>query len=191
MAGASNTSAPNGEAIVAVRESSTYRIAIARPSDLPLLGAIELAAAALLAGHAPQSVLDAVTPLDELEEAASQNLLWVALADDVPVGFAHVKLLEPQNAHLHELDVHPRHGRRGLGRKLVLAVCDWAAANGHEVTLCTFRDVPWNMPFYARLGFEVLAPDELSPALAAIVADEAERGLEPAHRVVMRRRSVL
>ena len=41
--------------------------------------------------------------------------------------------------------------------KLVLQVCDWAAGNGYaSVTLTTFRDVPWNMPFYERLGFRVI-----------------------------------
>lgn len=166
-----------------------YAIALARPSDLPVLGAIELAAATLLAGHAPASVLAEVTPLEELEEARTQRILWVALADDVPVGFAHVKLLEPRTAHLDELDVHPQHGRRGVGRQLVLAVCDWAATNDYDaLTLSTFRDVPWNMPFYARLGFEVIAADKLSPALASIVADEIGRGLDPVRRVVMQRR---
>jgi hypothetical protein len=43
------------------------------------------------------------------------------------------------------------------------------------------------MPFYARLGFEVIAPDALSPALRAVVEDETRRGLDPNTRVVMQR----
>jgi len=67
-------------------------------------------------------------------------------------------------------------------------VCDWAASNGHaSVTLSTFRDVPWNQPFYARLGFEIVPPAQFSPALRAIVEDETRRGLDPRRRVVMRR----
>jgi hypothetical protein len=34
------------------------------------------------------------------------------------------------------------------------------------VTLTTFRDVPWNGPFYAKLGFRELR--HLSPGLAAM-----------------------
>jgi predicted N-acetyltransferase YhbS len=114
----------------------------------------------------------------------------VALLDEIAVGFAHVELVESKTAHLGEIDVDPAHARRGLGRRLVLLVCDWAAANGYEsVTLTTFRDVPWNMPFYARLGFEIVLPAHLSPALWAIVDDETRRGLDPASRVVMRRAS--
>lgn len=165
-----------------------YEIVEARPDDLRWLPAIELAAARLLAGHAPESVLAEVTGEQELRDAQARGHLWVALADDVPVGFAHVEVLEPAAAHLEEIDVHPDHGRRGLGRRLVAAVCEWAAARGYRwVTLTTFRDVPWNMPFYASLGFEVVAPVDVSVALSAIVREETSRGLDPARRVVMRR----
>jgi GNAT superfamily N-acetyltransferase len=169
-----------------------YRIARARPGDLPLLPAIELAAATLLAGHAPASVLAETTSQAELEDAQQHGHLWVARADGVPVGFAHIEVLEPGIAHLEEIDVHPEHGRRGLGRRLVSAVCRWAAANGHSwVTLSTFRDVPWNMPFYARLGFEEIPQEELSPALLSVIDDETRRGLDPRRRVAMRRPCVL
>jgi len=43
----------------------------------------------------------------------------------VPVGFALVEILDGA-AHLEEIDVHPAHGRRGLGSALVRAVCEWA-----------------------------------------------------------------
>ena len=165
-----------------------YKIAAARPSDLPLLPAIEVAAATLLAGHAPASVLTATTSQADFEGALRCGHLWVALADDVPVEFAHIEVLEPTIAHLEEIDVHPDHGRRGVGTELVFSVCRWAAANGYScVTLTTFRDVPWNMPFYARLGFEEIPPAELSAALLSVIEDETRRGLDPSRRVAMRR----
>ena len=167
-----------------------YTITLARPKDLPLLPAIELAAARLLAGHAPEPVLTQTTPQEALKAAQAHDHLWVALAEDVPVGFAHVDVLEPTVAHLQEIDVHPEHGRRGLGRRLVIAVCAWAASAGYrEVTLTTFRDVPFNMPFYARMGFEMIPPEELSSVLRRVVQDETRRGLDPARRVAMRRAS--
>jgi GNAT superfamily N-acetyltransferase len=165
-----------------------YEITAARPSDLPMLPSIELAAARLLAGHAPESVLAETTSRTEFEEARRHGHLWVARAGDDPVGFAHVKVLEPGTAHLEEIDVHPEHGRRGVGTRLVTAVCEWAASEGYSaVTLTTFSDVPWNMPFYERLGFQMIATAVLSPALRAILQDEARRGLDPARRVAMRR----
>ena len=165
-----------------------YTVTTARAKDLSLLASIELAAARLLAGHAPESLLTETTPDAVLNAAQAHGHLWVALAEDVPVGFAHVELLEPSVAHLEEIDVHREHGRRGLGKRLVMAVCAWAATTGcRAVTLTTFRDVPFNMPFYARLGFEVIPPEELSSALRAVVEDETRRGLDPARRVAMRR----
>lgn len=169
-------------------ENSRYSISTGRPQDLTRLPAIELAAARLLAGHAPDSVLNETTAWDVLQKAQRLGHLWVALLDDVAVGFAHVELVEREAAHLEEIDVDPAHGRQGLGTRLVLHVCEWAAGNGYtSVTLATFRDVPWNMPFYARLGFDIVPRSHLSPALRAIVEDEARRGLDPARRVIMRR----
>jgi GNAT superfamily N-acetyltransferase len=164
-----------------------YSITRARIQDLSALASIELAAARMLVGHAPESVLAECTPIGDFEVARKDGLLWVALAGDNPVGFAHAKMVEPNSAHLDELDVHPTHGRRGLGTRLVNAVCAWAAGAGLEsVTLCTFRHVPWNMPFYARLGFEVLRTAELTDELRRVVHDETRRGLDPRRRVVMR-----
>jgi len=165
-----------------------YTITQARLEDLSALPAIELAAARLLTGYAPESVLAETTADEVLQTAQSHGHLWVALAEDVPVGFAHVRILEPMVAHLEEIDVHPDHGRRGLGRRLVMAVCAYAETNEYRaVTLTTFRDVPFNMPFYASLGFEVIPAEQLSAALREVVEDETHRGLDPDRRVAMRR----
>ena len=164
-----------------------YRIARASAADVGVLPAIELAAARLLEGYAPESVLAEATSERDLREAQRDGLLWVALDGDTPIGFAHLRRIEPNAAHLQELDVHPDHGRRGLGRRLVTAVCTWAAASGLEsVTLTTFRDVPWNMPFYSRLGFAEIAATAITPPLRSILDQEARSGLDPARRVAMR-----
>lgn len=171
-----------------MRTSPLYTIASARVRDLSALPAIELAAARLLVGQAPETVLAEATSHEELRDAQRLGHLWVALIDDQPIGFAHVKILETGHAHLAEIDVHPDHGRRGVGRQLVTAVCAWAARQGYEsVTLTTFRTVAFNMPFYEHLGFDVIPDTIVSPALRAIVDDERRRGLDPAKRVVMRR----
>jgi GNAT superfamily N-acetyltransferase len=166
-----------------------YTIRRGRPQDVSRLAAIERAAARLLVGHAPESVLAETTSELELMQAQAAGRLFVAAGANEPVGFAHVVLLEPGEAHLQELDVHPDHGRRGLGTRLVTTVCEWARFAGHDrVTLTTFRDVPWNMPFYLRLGFEEIPSRELGPVLESVLRDEARRGLDPARRLAMRRR---
>ena len=57
-----------------------YTIASARSEDLAWLPAIELAAAQLLRGHAPESVLNEVTDSQAFEAAARHGHLWVARA---------------------------------------------------------------------------------------------------------------
>jgi GNAT superfamily N-acetyltransferase len=88
---------------------------------------------------------------------------------------------------LEEINVHPDHGRRGIGRALVLEVARWARTAGATVLgLTTFRDVAWNAPFYRRLGFRELAPAGLLPSHREILDDERRRGLPMERRVLMR-----
>lgn len=170
-------------------ETRSYAIALARPSDLSYLRGIELAAARLFEGYAPELLLTQTTSEESLRRGQRDGLLWVALADDVPVGFALVDLIEPASAHLDELDVHTDHMRRGLGSRLVMTVCEWAASQGYgAVTLNTSRDVAWNMPFYIRLGFEEVPVEHWSPAVRRVFEAETARGLDASRRIVMRRR---
>ena len=164
-----------------------YSVTCARPRDLAALPAIERAAARLLEGRVPDSILDEATSIADLADLQATGRLWVALAGDVPVGFAIVILLDDGTPHLEEIDVHPDHGRRGLGASLVRAVCDWVVRSGYPgSTLTTFRDVAWNMPFYAKMGFSVVPLERVTAPVAAIVRHETARGLDPGRRVVMR-----
>src|SRR5437660_9632708 len=163
-----------------------YSIVSARPADIQVLQAIELAAATILRGHAPDAVLSEATDQMTFTEAQRHGRLWVALAGNSAVGFALVEMLSDDLPHLDELDVEPSHGRRGLGTVLVRTVCEWASCSGYaQLTLTTFRAVAWNMPFYASLGFVEIPPSEIRPELAAVVLEEAGRGMAPETRVVM------
>ncbi len=166
-------------------DGHNYVIRPARPNDLPALPAIERAAASIFRATPFAFVAD--FPLASEAIDADREQIWVAVtADDRPVGFALAHPLDGC-AYLHELDVHPEHARRGLGRRLVHAVAAWGHQTGTAaVTLATFRDIPWNGPFYARLGFRALPDDELSPGLRAIRQAEAEGGMPVEHRVFMR-----
>ena len=163
-----------------------YSICSGRIEHIPALPAIELAAVQLLRGHVPESVLAETTDERTFADAARDGRLWVASAGNLPVGFALVKMLAEDLPHLEEIDVNPSHGRRGLGTALVRAVCDWATFSRYVMlTLTTFRAVPWNLPFYARLGFVEIPCETLRPELAGVVSEEAHRGLDPHTRAVM------
>jgi ribosomal protein S18 acetylase RimI-like enzyme len=165
-------------------------IRLARPDDLSFLAPIETAAEQLFVDFGIELPADSVTEAWFFEEACmEQRLLMAVDAADRPVGFSVLEIVDG-DVYIDEVDVHPAHGRRGLGTALVRASCDWARAHGYQaITLTTWRDVPWNGPFYRRLGFEEVAESALSPGLAAIRAEERRRGLEKQYpRCAMRRR---
>jgi GNAT superfamily N-acetyltransferase len=166
-----------------------YTLELSREEDLSQLLAVEREAAALFHSLGMfDAVLADETPLEDFREAHARGHLWVArAANGEPIAFAFLEVVDGQ-IHLDELDVHPSHGRRGVGRALVEAVCAWAHAAGYTfMTLTTFRDVPWNAPFYASAGFRPVAAENLTPQLREVVAEETARGLDPAKRLVMRR----
>ncbi|MEU4744155.1 GNAT family N-acetyltransferase [Actinosynnema sp. NPDC023658] len=153
----------------------------ARPDELPLLPPVEQASGELFRDFGmPEIADDDPMPLSTLEHLH----VWVA-ADPHPVAWVAVEVVDGA-AHVEQISVHPDHARRGLGAALLDHVERWAAARGLDaLTLTTFRDIPWNGPYYRRLGFrEVEHP---SPGLVAIVAAETARGLDPATRVCLRR----
>ena len=166
---------------------------VVRPAtvdDVPAIQAVEVAAGerfrevddariACCADAAPYTAAG-------LERASLEQRAWVAVDDDGSIiGFAVAWVVDGEG-HLDELAVVPAHGRRGVGRALVDQVVAWTVAQELvSVTLTTFRDVPWNGPYYEKLGFQVVST--LTPALRALVDEQASWGLEPSLRVVMRR----
>ena len=115
-----------------VRVPDGYEIGLARAHELPHLPEIERAASAMFSVEdLPAERRNAMMPVSFLEQTAARGRLWVArlLAPPTPVGFAAATLVDG-SAHLFEMDVLPEHGRRGLGRALVLHVARWARAAG-------------------------------------------------------------
>ncbi len=166
-----------------------YRVRLARDEDLSALPDIEREAAIRFAPYGlAEPLSNILTSMASLREGLQADRLWVAAdGDDRPVGFALAGVVG-ENAHLDELDVRPAHGQRGLGTALVETVCDWARRSGYRaVTLTTLRHIPWNAPWYQRLGFRILREDELTAALSDLLHDEIQHGLPADQRVAMRR----
>jgi GNAT superfamily N-acetyltransferase len=160
----------------------------ARPDELETLRELEIAAGAPFRDVGMDPIADDTPPSPvALAGALDRSGLWVLDVDGTPAAYLLDDVVDGE-AHLEQVSVHPSYARRGLGARLVEHLVDRARAAGHRaVTLTTFTDVPWNGPYYARLGFRPLADDELGPGLAAIRRAEIARGLDRWPRTAMRR----
>ena len=88
--------------------------------------------------------------------------------------------------HIRELSVRHASQGKGIGLSLLEELASRAVAMGWtRLTLTTFRDLAWNAPFYARLGFEEPSAEALSPELRAQLQREAAHGLPPERRCAM------
>jgi GNAT superfamily N-acetyltransferase len=176
-------------------ESSRYfskklpRISLAKEIDLPVLQDIERAAGRPFAEIGMALIADdEPPPLSELREYVDAGRCWVGYDEsDHPIAYLTATVIDDA-AHIEQVSVHPEHSRRGVGRGLIDHAAGWARDGGYSAaTLTTYRDVAWNAPYYARLGFEILDDAHLTPGLRGILADEAQRGLGRWPRVAMRR----
>ncbi len=158
----------------------TVNIRSALPNDLPLIPGLEREAAQRFRGTAHSALADAAPSMTEplLRRALQEDRLLVAEYGEALCGFA---LLEQHGADgwLQEFDVPLAFGGQGIGRALLAFSCAWARSRGcRRLTLTTFRNVPFNAPFYARFGFEELAPEETLPDhIREALAQEQAAGL--------------
>ena len=131
---------------------------------------------------------DEAIPKDLLESALKAGLLWVAREHEAPLAFLAAEIVDG-NLHIEQVSVAPEAAGRGLGAALIEAAAVAGQAMGCDaLTLTTFAQVPWNAPYYERLGFAPIEPDQESPGLRAIRAEERARGLDRWPRLCMIRR---
>ncbi|MFD1814993.1 GNAT family N-acetyltransferase [Rhodococcus gannanensis] len=158
--------------------------------DLTYLPGIEVAAGEPFRTLGMTAVADDDPPTRaELEHALHAGRLWVATASGpTPVGYAIADVIDGCG-HVEQVSVDPRWAGRRLGAALIDAIEEWARALGYDVlTLTTFAEVPWNAPYYGRLGFEPMADRDIGPELRAVRVREAAHGLDVWPRIAMRRR---
>jgi len=153
-----------------------YSISGVAAEEIPALIAIDLAASQLFAGTGmlPEEELSDHVPAEVFE--ASMPLGHVFVARDrkgVAAGFL-LTSLRGDTLYLDQVSVHPEHGRRGLGAALIRRVFEDAVDRGLKtVTLSTFRDLPWNAPFYRTLGFRELPRKQMTDWMLEIEARQA------------------
>lgn len=128
------------------------------------------------------------TPLEECLELISEGTVWVAEDEAARiVGFVMAEEID-RELHIWELAVRRDHQRKGVGGRLMQTALIHAQTAGHAaVTLTTFRDIAWNEPFYAGLGFQTLRGTNIGKRLSENLAREIADGFPGDRRCAMRR----
>lgn len=165
------------------------RIRPATREDAAAMAAVEVAAAQRFRGIGMNDIADGEpTEAADVLARIDAGRAYVATAEaDTCVGFAFYRLLDAHRLYLEELDVAPSHAGQRIGARLIERIMTRAAQDGiAQVVLSTFRDAPWNAPYYARLGFRIVDDASLDDTLRAIRAHHIARGLDETRRVFMR-----
>ena len=163
----------------AVKESVTIRPA--RPDDANYLPNVEQSAGLsyLAIADIAWVAYDDNMPAETHRVHAASGTEWVG---ETTAGELIAFLCAERCAdelHIWELAVAQEWQRAGIGRRLIDAACAHARASGCKaMTLTTFSDVPWNAPWYARVGFEFLDGDAIGERLREILRSEVARGLQ-------------
>lgn len=112
-------------------------------------------------------------------------MLWVVEDAGEVVAFLAARIVGDR-LHIDELDVRQDRQGHGLGRNLLAHAKAVARARGQaRLSLTTFRNIPWNAPYYARFGFREWPADEAEPDVRAALANETSRGLKDRCAMVM------
>jgi GNAT superfamily N-acetyltransferase len=172
-----------------MQPAPTITFRFAAPREASVIRTIEFEAGQRFASVGMPGIADAppmALALVERKIAACEIIVAVD-ADARCAGFV---MFEPQPARIYvqELDVLTSHAGRRIGAALIEQVAQLARVRQlPQLILSTYRDVPWNAPYYRRLGFRDIAQAELDAELIARRGAHIARGLDESKRVFMRR----
>ncbi len=154
--------------------------------DLQRLVDVEVEAGQLFHTVGMSVVAEDVPQLADLREAVAAERVWAAGIGAEVAGYITAEVIDG-NAHVAQVSVAPDHAGRGIGKAMIEFVEAWGRTAGcPATTLTTFRDVPWNAPYYLRLGYKVLPGNQIGPELARTMEHEASLpGIEASLRCAM------
>ncbi|HEY0576509.1 MAG TPA: GNAT family N-acetyltransferase [Pseudonocardia sp.] len=171
---------------------SPRHIRLARRAELPGLQRLERRSGEIFRPIGMAEVAeDEPSSLAELEHYLAAGRAWVIIdADRQDGALLGYLLAEPVDGDMHiaQVSVDPAAAGRRLGAALIEHLAGVAGGQGFPaLTLTTYRDVPWNAPYYRALGFTEIPESELGPGLRLIRELEAKAGLDRWPRLAMMR----
>jgi len=162
-----------------------FAVRAATVGDLAALPEIEQQAHTIAYGMAGLGAVAELPPATV--ERLRHGPCWVALDRRARiVGFVLVGRVG-HDAMIETLAILPEYSGSGLGRALIGAAIDWARQSGAAGMLVgAYRDIPWDAPFYARLGFGEVPRRQWSQEMHRLRREETVAGHDPERRLWMR-----
>jgi ribosomal protein S18 acetylase RimI-like enzyme len=180
-------------AAAAVQQSDSLQYAPAftirqpRSSDIPVLAQVERSAAEIFRTVNLDFLVENPTVDPYLLVAmANANHLWIAVDKfDQPIGFVGGEYLDG-NFHIVEISVAKNFQGMGVGKALMKVLVEQTRREGYKaMTLTTYRNLPWNAPWYSKMGFFEVNAQEMGKTFEDILEIEAKHGLDINNRCVM------
>jgi ribosomal protein S18 acetylase RimI-like enzyme len=166
---------------------SGWSLRLARAEDAEAFHLVEDDAASLLREEPSfaGTVIPPTNSITDYTRIIAKGRSLAALSGESIVGFAAIRTAG-RELHLTELSVARAHQRCGVGSLLIRAAMIDARNSGYRgITLNTYRDIPWNAPFYARFGFVEIANFEGRPHLQESHESATAMGLPMDRRCAM------
>lgn len=163
-------------------------ICLAREEDIPKLAGVERSAAKIFRHVGKHFLLDGPTVAPSLlRSMAASKHLWVAIEEaGEPVGFIGGYELRG-SFYVAEISIAEAAQGKGIGKTLMRCMVEDVKIEGFlEVTLVTYRDLPWNGPWYRRLGFEEVEVGLMGKEYERLLEAEKEHGIDIEERCIMR-----
>ena len=126
----------------------------------------------------PEALFEDFSSPDNYAPHLAAGTLWVMDVAGGAVAFLAASAYGDR-LHIEEFDVSLEQQGRGIGRRMLEHVVDWARAKGFVcLSLTTFRSIPWNGPFYARAGFREWPEEDAPATIRQSLTKEAAMGLK-------------
>ncbi|WP_262285556.1 GNAT family N-acetyltransferase [Micromonospora sp. MA102] len=162
------------------------RIRQAPAEVLASLAELQVAAGQVFRDVGMPEVAQNNVDMADLEARQAAGQVWIGEYDGRIAGFVTASVVDGY-AHIEQVSCVPDLAGQGIGRRLMEHVEVIGRHRGTSATtLTTFRDVPWNAPYYRRLGYRELSLHEVGPELQDILSAEAAYpGIDATKRCAM------
>ncbi len=162
-------------------------VRLSQDKDLQRLADVERSAATALVNYfdGDTSYAERTLAHDILIQAHENKTLWIAVEQEKPIGFLAATPLDDA-LHIQEISVEFGCQGKGFGRDLINAVIAETRIREYSgISLTTNRIIPWNGPFYERIGFKEVQLEDCPNGLHDLLLKEKTHHPAPDDRIAM------